>query len=123
MNKVLKVLAIVVLALVVVGALLGGGYLIGRAVTSRRVAANPPAGGAYVPGMMQGWGDGQAPYNRPGMAERGGTGPGADGRGVLGGRMMDGFGRDLAANVEPLTIEQATQAVQTFLDKLGRENL
>ena len=122
MDKVLKVLAIVVLALVVVGALLGGGFLIGRAVTARQVAASQAPGGAFGPGMMQGWGDGQAPYNRPGMMDRGGPLPGQDGRRGAGG-MMGGFGRDLAVSAEPLTIEQTTEAVQTFLDKLGRENL
>jgi hypothetical protein len=122
MNQALKVLGIVVLALVVVGVLLGGGFLIGRAVTSREVIAYPQAGDAYGPGMMQGWDRDQAPFNRPGMMDRDGRQLGYDG-GRPFGPMMDDFGRGLSADVEPLTIEAATEAVQTFLDDLGRENL
>jgi hypothetical protein len=122
MNKTFKVVGIVVLALVVAGALLGGGFLIGRAVTSRESAANPQAGGAYGPGTMPNWDGGQAPYNGPGIMGRGGSGPELDGRHLPGG-MPDRSGRGLAANAEPLTIEATRKAVQTFLDKLGRENL
>jgi hypothetical protein len=123
MNKALKILGIVVLALVVVGALLGGGFLIGRAVTSRQAAEYPQTAGAYGPGMMQGGDDDQAPYNWPGMMDRGGSRSGSDGGRALGG-MMGGFGRGSAgADVEPLTIEATTEAVQTFLDELGKENL
>ena len=122
MNQTLRVLGIVVLALVIVGVLLGGGYLIGRAVTARDVAPSVLAGGAYGPGMMQAWDRDQAPFNWPGMMDRDGRQPGYDG-GRSFGRMMDGFGRGPSADVQPLTIEAATEAVQTFLDELGRENL
>lgn len=122
MNKVLKILGIIVLALVVVGGLLGGGFLIGRAVTSRQAAEYPQAAGAYGPGMMQGWDDDQVPNNRPGMMDRGGSQPGSGGGRAFGG-MMDGFGRDSSTDAEPLTIEATTKAVQTFLDELGKENL
>lgn len=123
MNKVLKILGIVVLALVVVGALLGGGFLMGRAVTSRQVAESPQAAGAYGPGMMQGADDDQTPNNRPGMMDRGGSQSGSDGGREFGG-MPERFGRGSAeADVEPLTMEATTEAVQTFLDELGKENL
>jgi hypothetical protein len=122
MNQALKVLGIVVLALVAVGVLLGGGFLIGRSVTSREVIAYPQADDAYGPGMMQGWDRDRAPFNRPGMMDRDSRQPGYDG-GRPFGPMMEDFGRGLSADIEPLTIEAATEAVQTFLDDLGRENL
>jgi hypothetical protein len=148
MNQALKVLGIVVLALVVLGVLLGGGFLIGRAVTARQAVAAYPralaADGVYGPGMMQGWDEYQAPYNRGGMMggwdgdqapyNRGGMiggwdAPSRPNGGLPFGGMRDGFDRmpmfggGVAANAEPLTIESTTQAVQTFLDELGRNNL
>jgi hypothetical protein len=149
MNQALKVLGIAVLALVVLGVLLGGGFLIGRAVTARQAVAAYPralaADGAYGPGMMQGWDDGQAPFHRGGMMggwagdetpfHRGGMMGGWEPRSrPNGGRpfagMPDGFdcmptygGGGVAAAAEPLTIEATTEAVQTFLGSLGKENL
>ena len=129
MNNTLKILAIVVLSLVVVGALLGAGFLVGRAVNVRQAfVAGAGAVGPYAfdgrPGMMQAWDERQAPSYGPGMEPGWGTD-----RGRRPG-MMDDFGRmpmfggdPAAADVEPLTVEAATQAVQTFLDKLGRDNL
>ena len=149
MNRVLKVLGIVVLALVVLGALLGGGFLIGRAVTARQESVAYPralaAGGAYEPGMMQGWDGGQAPFNRGGMMggwggdetpfNRGGMMGGLEPRSRANDErpfagMPNGFDRmptygggGVGAATEPLTIEATTQAVQTFLGSLGKENL
>jgi len=123
MDRVFRVLGIVVLALVVVGVLLGGGFLIGRAVTAREVSAVAQPSDRYGPGMMPGWDNGQTPNNRPGMMDRGGSRSGSDDGRAFGG-MPDRFGRGAAAtSVEPLTIEQTTEAVQTFLDELGKENL
>jgi len=141
MNQALKVLGIVVLALVAVGVLLGGGFLIGRAATARQELVAYPralaAGGAFGPGMMQGWDDDEAPFSRRGMMGGrdipsrpngvrpfGGMsqseGPWA---GAGGFDRMPMFGREAVANAEPLTIESTTEAVQTFLDSLGKENL
>lgn len=129
MNNTLKILAIVVLSLVVVGAVLGAGFLVGQAVTARQtILAGAGPVGAYGldgrPGMMQGWDQRQAPSYGPGMQ----PGWGMD-RGRRPG-MMDDFGRmpmfgggPAAANVEPLTVEATTEAVQTFLDELGKDNL
>jgi hypothetical protein len=150
MNRALKVLGIVVLALVVVGALIGAGFLIGRTANARQeIVAVAGAMGAYGfdgrpglmqgwddgqapsygPGMMQGWDDDQAPYDRRGMMGGLGNQTRPDGRRPSGG-MLDGFGRmpmfgggAAAANVEPLTIESTTEAVQAFLDELGKDNL
>jgi hypothetical protein len=142
MNQALKVLGIVVLALVALGVLLGGGFLIGRAVTARQTLAAYPqalaADGAYGPGMMQGrvegqmpfgrgqtpgWDDGQVPFGgqrtMPGRGfDRGGR---PDMMGDYG--RMPAFGGGVSAAAEPLTIEAATEAVQTFLDSVGKENL
>jgi hypothetical protein len=148
MNQTIKVLGIVVLALVVLGVLLGGGFLIGRAVTARQAVTAYPralaADGVYGPGMMQGWDEYQAPYNRGGMMggwdgdqapyNRGGMmggwdAPSRPNGGLPFGGMRGGFdrmpmfGREAVANAEPLTIESTTEAVQTFLDSLGKENL
>jgi hypothetical protein len=149
MNQALKVLGIVVLALVAVGVLLGGGFLIGRAVTARQELIAYPralvADGAFGPGMMQGWDDEEAPFNRRGMMDgwareqapfnRGGMMGGWEPRSCSSGEcpfgaIPGGFermpmfgGGPAAANVEPLTVESTTQAVQTFLDALGKDNL
>jgi hypothetical protein len=144
MNKALKILGIVVLALVVVGALVGAGFLVGRTVTARQaIIAGAGAASAYGfdgrPGMMQGWDDSRAPSFGPGMMQGWGDGqapsygPGTQpGRGFDRGRrqgMMDDFGRmpmfggGAAAAAEPLTVASTAQAVRTFLDELGKDNL
>ena len=143
MNQALRVLGIVVLALVAVGVLLGGGFLIGRAVTARQTVAAYPralaADGVYGPGMMQGWDDDQAPYNRGGMMGGWDSPSRPDGRRPFGGITQapapwagaGGFGRmptyggggAAATNVEPLTIESTTAAVQTFFDDLSNQDL
>ena len=115
MNQALKVLGIVVLGLVFVGVLLGGGYLIGRAVTTREVVSFRPGAGTYGSGMMQGWDD-DVPYSGPNMMDGRGGGRSSGG-------MADRFGRGTATDVEPLTVEATAEAVQTFLDELGKENL
>jgi hypothetical protein len=129
----------------VVGALVGAGFLVGRTVTARQaIIAGASAASAYGfdgrPGMMQGWDDSRAPSFGPGMMQGWGDGqapsygPGTQpGRGLDRGRrqgMMDDFGRmpmfgggPAAANVEPLTVASTTQAVRTFLDELGKDNL
>jgi len=150
MNRALKILGIVVLALVVVGALIGAGFLIGRTVNARQaIIAGAGATGAfgfdgrpgmmqgwddgqalpYGPGRMQGWDDDQAPYDRRGMMGGPGNQTRPDGRRPSG-RMLDDFGRmpmfgggAAATDVEPLTIESTTEAVQIFLDELGKDNL
>ena len=151
MNRALKILGIVVLALVVVGALIGAGFLIGRTANARQeIVAVAGAMGAYGfdgrpglmqgwddgqapsygPGMMQGWNDDQAPYDRRGRMGGLGNQTRSDGRRPSGG-MLDDFGRmpmfggggAAATDVEPLTIESTTEAVQTFLVELGKDNL
>lgn len=123
MYQALKVMGLVVLALVVVGVLLGGGFLLGSATTSREVAIAPQPGAGYGPGMMQDQVTGPAPFDRPGITGRGGFDPRAERRGALGGMGQDGFGRGVPADVEPLTIDEVTLAVEAFLTRLGRENL
>jgi len=150
MNRALKILGVVVLALVVVGALIGAGFLIGRTVNARQaILAGVAASGAYGldgrpglmqgwddgqalpygPGMMQGWDDDQVPYDRQGMMGGPGNRTRPDGRRPSG-RLLDDFGRmpmfgggAAATDVEPLTIESTTEAVQIFLDELGKDNL
>jgi hypothetical protein len=141
MNQALKVLGIVVLALVAVGVLLGGGFLIGRAVTARQELVAYPralaADGAFGPGMMQGWDDDEAPFYRRGMMGGddipsrpngvrpfGGMSQSQGPRAGTGGfDRMPMFGGGAVANAEPLTTESTTEAVQAFLDSLGKDNL
>jgi hypothetical protein len=135
MNNALKILALVALSLIVVGALIAAGFFLGRSVTQRQ-AFVPDTGGfaagpgmmldrydgelPYGGGMMPGWGCDELPFAHPMM-----PGQRFDRRG-----MMDDFGRmpmfgggPAAGAVEPLTVEATTEAVQAFLDNLGKDNL
>jgi hypothetical protein len=118
MNKVLKTVLIVVSAL----ALSGGALYTGWALAGQRTQAaiSRPAG------MMNGWGanrsgDGQS--TRPGLKPGTGTrrGPGGMMNGGGYGGMMQGNGR--AAATTPLSVDQAIQAAQKYIDSLNLPDL
>jgi hypothetical protein len=123
MSKALKIILIVLAAIVVVGGALTGGWFLGgqRANAIASTVATQTAGGTTATDNDQ--------YTRPGsdpgmMGNRdndgyGGMMNGGNGRGH-GGGMMQGY---TAANVTPLTIDQATQAAQKYIDSLNLPDL
>ena len=118
MNKVLKTILIVVGALVLSGGALYAGWALAGQRTQTSVSS--PAL------MMNGWGadrsgDGQStrPGLRPGTGTRRGPGGMMNGGGY--GGMMQGNGR--AAATTPLSVDQATQAAQKYIDSSNLPDL
>ena len=119
MKKALKIVLIVLAGIVVVGGALVGGWFLGgarsNAVTS--IIATQTANGIPAPDTDQ--------YTRPGFGpgfrdDYGMMGGGRNGRGH--GGMMNGYGYANQA-VTPLTIDQATQAAQKYIDSLNLPDL
>jgi len=75
------------------------------------LAQGPAPGGPGGPGMMGGWPGGQ--FFGPGGGMMGGMMPG----------MMGAWGWGLPAAQQPLTLEQARDALQAYLDRLGNPDL
>lgn len=106
MNKTLKVILIVIGALVVIG-----GLAVAAGFAFMNWRASSQYGFQGVPPMMRGYGYGPGPM-------MGGRGYGPDGFGpMMGGR--GGYGQ----NVQPLTVDEAKQAAQKYVDGLGINNL
>jgi hypothetical protein len=119
MSKVLKIVLIVLAAIIVVGGALVGGWFLGgsqaSAVTS--AIATQTASGTPAPDTDQYTSPGFGPGNR-GENGNGGMMEGGNGRGH--GGMMQGYSDE---NVTPLTIDQATQAAQKYIDSLNLPDL
>ena len=109
MNKILKTTLIVIAAL----ALAGGSLYAGWAVATRTQSTTSAA-------VTTGWGYGFG----PGMMGRGYR-SGVQGYGPRGGGMMGGYGyrSGSAANLTPLTVDQATQAAEKYLASLNLPDL
>jgi hypothetical protein len=121
MRKALKIILIVLAALVVVGGALVGGWFLGgqRATAVASTVATQTVNGIPAPDTDQ--------YTRPGsgLGNRndngyGGMMNGGNGRGH--GGMMDGYGYTTTSTT-PLTIDQATQAAQKYIDSLNLPDL
>jgi len=117
MNKVLKTILIVVGALVLSGGALYAGWALAGQRTQTSVSS-PVL-------MMNGWGadrSGDGQFGRPGFKPGSETrrGPGGMMNGGYGG-MMQGNGR--AAATTPLSVDQATQAAQKYIDSLNLPDL
>lgn len=118
LRNIVLVLAVFVLGIV----LLGIGFFVGQMVAPASV---------FTGGWMMGYGQesaGMRPYGMMGgnyadTDEYGYYGPGMMGRGMMGGGMMGGYDNSGLRPDEPITIEQAEQAVQEYLDQLGDPNL
>jgi hypothetical protein len=121
MNKTLKVALIVFAALALIGGALAGGWFLG----GQRVQT-------VTTGITTQTGDGTIdtnnyPYNRPGMmGSRDTRGPGGmmgSGYGGMtpGPGMMQGYGSSVVTT--PLTVDQAAQAAQKYLDTLNLPDL
>lgn len=110
MNNTLKTI-LIVLGVVV---LAGGLFLAGQAYGQRQNAYGPWAGP-----MMGGYGwnhhDAARGYgmHAPMMGGRGGYGP----------MMGNGYGPGAAVNVQPLSVDEARQAAQTYMDQLNISGL
>jgi len=122
MKKTLIIVTTVVAGIIISAMIFGAGLFVGRA--SFGFAANSPTGmmsrgfidnnRAY--GMM---GNGYNGYN--GSGGFGMMGNGYNGSGGFG--MMGGFGAGDNSNVEPISIDQAKQAVESYLSQLDNADL
>jgi len=133
MDKILKIVFIVLAVLVVVGALFLGGALVGSQWFSRASAANfvpAPAisnGSGQQPGnaggtqgqTVPGGNSGQGNRFGPGMMN-GGQGQSGSQRGSMG--MRPGTG-NAQANLTPVTVDEARTAAQSFLSILNLDGL
>ncbi|MFH1186507.1 MAG: hypothetical protein V1755_15965 [Chloroflexota bacterium] len=123
MNNAVRTTLIVVLVLVLgAGLFYGGMYYAGR-----RYSPWGPGmmGGLGPSGMMGGFGysgPGNSAYGPGMMGGYGGMMGGYSGM-MGGGGMMGGYGFNSAYGVEPLTVDQANSAVQTYLDGLQNDDL
>jgi hypothetical protein len=128
-SKGLRISLIVIGVVVAAAALLSIGLSMGRTYWTTGSLWPSSAGayayggmmgsGAYGPGMMGGGMMGSGAYG-PGMMGGGMMGSGAYGPGMMGGGMM---GSSALFGVEPLTLEQARQALNDYLAARGDENL
>ena len=103
MNKTLRTLIIIAVVIIGAAALVGTGFAFGRSAWGM--------GGFYPIGMMANFGQNEedARFGYGMMGRRGGFG------------MMGGFG-DLD-NVDPLSVEEAREAVENYLASFGNEDL
>lgn len=118
MNNTLRTILIVSAVLVVGVALFLSGMFFNRMLTWNNYGPGWMMGG-YAPDNGQGYGSG-------GMMNRGGHsfGPGDMMDGGYGpGGMMQGYGYDGQANVEPLSVEETEQAVQDYLSYYNNDDL
>jgi hypothetical protein len=106
LKTILIVLGVVILA--------GGLFFAGQVYGQRQFAAGPWAGP-----MMGGHG-----WNHHDAARGyGAHGPMMGGQGGYGPMMGNGYGPGAAVNVQPLTVEEARQAAQAYLDRLNISGL
>ena len=106
MNKTLVVVLVVISGIVLAAVAFGAGLFIGR--TNLGFVGNGPA-------RMMGYGSNN---NNPGYSMM------SNGYNLMGGNgMMGSFQSNNAANVKPLTIDQATQAVKGYLKELNNSDL
>jgi hypothetical protein len=115
MNKTLRIILIVIAVLIVSCVLFTGGLLIGRAsgwlanfwpIRAQQLA---PLTNGYQ--TMPGWS-----WGNRGMRPRAGSGR-------MGPGMMGGFPNRVPAGTPPLTVDQARQAVETYLKTLNNPDL
>jgi len=142
MSKTLRISLIVIGVLVVSAALLWAGILIGRSAWSMT---------GFWPGGMMGFQQGYAPvtnaarvpygmmgggmmggYNSPGWQKNSQFGYGMMGNSMMGSGMMlghrgagmmGGYTQGGLSDVEPLSIEQAQQALEAYLNRLNNPDL
>ena len=118
MSKGLRISLIVIGVVVSAAALLLVGLSLGRNYWGISSLWPTSAGGFAYGGMMGGGTLGSGAYG-PGMMGGGMMGSGAYGQGMLGGMM----GGTSLYGVEPLTLEQAQEALNDYLAARGDENL
>ena len=111
MNKTLRTILIVFVSLVVAAGLFLGGFFLSRTLVNDRVAY-----GFMMNRCNQRNDDGRGNLPGPGGMMQGGH----RGQGF---GMMDGFGYTARADVEPLTIDEARTAAESYLSDLGNDDL
>ena len=118
MEKVLRIIFIVVAVFVLVGALFLGGAFVG----SQFFGHASTAGVGSFPGMMSGNAQQQA---GPGFAPGAPAGGPGTANGGPGGRMVRGFGgnNNAPANLTPVTSDEARTAAQAFVTTLKIDGL
>jgi len=118
MNNIFRTILIVTAVLVLGVALFLGGMFFNRMLTWNSYGPGWMMGG-YAPENGQGYGPG-------GMMDRGGRGFGLGDmmdKGYGPGGIMQGYGYDGQANVEPLSVEETEQAVQEYLSYYNNDDL
>jgi hypothetical protein len=127
MNKTLRTIIVIFVVLIGATALVGTGFVIGRFAWGmggyfpggmmgfyNQDDQNSRFGYGMETGMMRGWGDddGRFSYGMMGPGMMGGTG----GYGMMGGYS------DLE-NVDPLSVEETREVVESYLDSFGNDDL
>jgi len=115
MNNILKVALIVLAVLVIAGGLFFAGQVYGS-------WQNGSQYGFWGMPMMGGYSGRQVGYARGPMTLAPGASAGVNGGGRGYGGMMGG-GYNNVANVQPLTVEEAKQSAQKYVDSLGLNDL
>jgi hypothetical protein len=142
MNKILKTTLIVIAALALAVGSLFAGWWVGNRTQAATTAIAPAAAGwdySFGPGMMgRGQRSGAQGYSYGGMMSGGYGGMMGGGRrsgaqgysyggmmggGYGGGMMGGGYAPGYAADLEPLTVDQAAQAARKYLSALNLSDL
>ena len=109
MNKTFTIAFVIIGGIVLSALIFGAGLFVGR--TNLGLAGYGPNGTTLAPASRSGMGWGSS-NNNPGYSMMGN-----------GNSMMGGYGLDNAANVKPLTVDQAKQAVEGYLKGLNNPDL